>query len=119
MVPIEEGERCHVCGTPATRFGLHVAWCDTCSGAMLLRSGLKCLGTTPKAAVPQHAMQHASRWHTTVSRLLLHHSGGHRLTASSLQQLQEDTVSISFSADLQRRWQVQGEKPASRAEGAE
>ena len=67
--PIEDGERCHICDAPATQFALRVCWCDRCIAAMFAARELKVMGKPSKAPTPQHAMEHAFRWHRIVSRL--------------------------------------------------
>ena len=68
MVPIEEGEKCHVCNCPATREGLHIAWCDDCAAVMVARNGLAALGPAHAIPIRRHAFEHAHRWYRMVWR---------------------------------------------------
>ena len=73
-VPIEEGERCHMCDAPASAEALHAAWCDECVAALVVRAGIASFGPPPgltgRMRISMHAFEHAHRWLRFV-RLLL------------------------------------------------
>ena len=73
-VPIEEGERCHMCDAPASAEALHAAWCDECVAALVVRAGIASFGPPPgltgRMRSSTHAFEHAHRWLRFV-RLLL------------------------------------------------
>ena len=63
MVPIEDGERCHVCDRPATRQGGHIAWCNACAVSRVIKNGWTTLGPPYKIPINRHAFKHSHRWY--------------------------------------------------------
>ena len=68
-VPIEEGERCHVCDQPAVLMARHLAWCKQCGVVQALSRGVTVMEDHPKVGVRPHAREHAYPWHKFVREL--------------------------------------------------